>query len=337
MNVSRFATIVVMCLLTPLTFAAELVEVPIGISPVMSSAGVYIAVAKGYFEQEGIKPKLIAFDGSGAKMVPALASGDLFVAGGNINAGMYNAISNDIPIKIVADKGTVSPGHGYLALLVRKDLVDSGRYKNYADLKGMTMAVTAKGVSQEIVTEMYLKKAGLSLKDINLVPLAYKDMNIAFANKSLDATVQIEPLVTAAVEQGFAVRIEGNDLIYPNQQSAALFYSPMFMEKYPDLATGFMIAYVKALRDYNDAFDKNKGKVELIELLVKAGALKDAATGAKMTPVGLHPDGKLNIASLKNDAQWFKDKAYVESLPNMDNVVDQNYVEHAVRVLGPYQ
>ena len=315
----------------------ELLDVPVGISPVMSSAALFIAKEKGYFEQRGINVVVNPFKASGAKMVPFLASGQLFVAGGNISAGMYNAISNDIPIRLVADKGIVTPGHGYLALLVRKDHVDGGRYKGFKDLKGMTMAVTAEGVSQQIVTEMYLKKTGLSLSDIKLVFLAYQDMNIALANKSLDATVQIEPMVAAAVTKGLAVRVAGDDEIYPNQQSAAIYYSPVFMEKHPQQAKDFMVAYVQGLRDYNDAFEKNQGKDEIIAILTKYTRGKDEEIYNNVVPVGLDPNGYLNIDSLKSDAKWYLEKGYVKSMPDIDAIVDLSFVRHAVQVLGEYK
>lgn len=323
-----------MLLCLPLLQAEELLEVPIGIAPTMSSIGVFIAEEKGYFRQQGIKAVINPFKSSGAKMVPFLATGQLFVAGGNINAGMYNAVAQDIPIKIVADKGTVSPGHGYLALIVRKDHIDSGRYKGFADLKGMTMAVTAKGVSQEIVTEMYLKKAGLSLKDIKLVTLGYSDINIAMANKSIDASIQIEPFVAAAVSNKFAVRVAGDDEIYPNQQSAVIFYSPVFMQKHPKEAKGFAIAYIKGLRDYYNAFDKNKSKNEVISILTKYTRIKDAKIYQSVVPVGLSPNGSLNVPGLKNDAKWFFEHGYTKKLADIDNIVDLSYIENAIRVLG---
>ncbi|MCI0505859.1 MAG: ABC transporter substrate-binding protein [Gammaproteobacteria bacterium] len=317
--------------------AEDMLDVPVGISPVMSSAAMFIALEKGYFKEQGLNVIINPFKASGAKMAPFLASGQLFVGGGNINAGMYNAIANDIPIRIVSDKGIVSPGHGYLALIVRKDHVDSGRFKSFKDLKGMSMAVTAKGVSQQIVTEMYLKKAGLSLDDIDLKFLAYADINIALANKSIDASVQIEPLVAESVEKNIAVRISGNDEIYPDQQSAAIFYSPVFMQKYPEQAKGFMVAYVKGLRDYNNAFEKNQGRDEIINILIKHTKIKNAAIYAKVVPVGLNPDGMVNMLSLKQDAQWYHEKGYVKELPDIDNIVDLSYAKHAVKVLGPYK
>jgi NitT/TauT family transport system substrate-binding protein len=303
----------------------------------MSSAAMFIAKEKGYFRDEGINVVINPFKASGAKMVPFLATGQLFVAGGNINAGMYNAISQDIPIKIVSDKGTVSPGHGYLALLVRKDHVDSGRYKSFKDLKGMTMAVTAKGVSQEIATERYLKSVGLTLSDIKLRTLAYSDMNIALANMSIDATVQIEPFVAAAVKNGFAVRVAGDDEVYPNQQSAAIFYSPVFMEKHPKEAQGFMNAYVRGLRDYNDAFEKNINREEIIKILTKNTKIKEADIYRAVVPVGLSPDGLVNIQSLQDDANWYHQRGYLKKPVDMGNIVDLSYAKNAAKKLGPYK
>ena len=318
-------------------FAEERLHVPVGISPVMSSAAMFIAKERGYFREQGLDVDINPFKSSGAKMVPFLATGQLFVAGGNINAGTYNAIAHNIPIKIVSDKGTVSPGHGYLALIVRKDHVDSGRYRSVKDLKGMTMAVTAKGVSQEIVTEKYLQSVGLSLEDINLVTLGYSDMNVALGNNSIDATVQIEPFVASAVRNNIAVRVAGDDDIYPNQQSAVIYYSPVFMNKYPKQAQGFMYAYVRGLRDYNDAFEKNRGRDDIVNILAKYTHIKDKETYAAVVPVGLNPNGELNVQSLKDDAQWYLKKGYLKKMPDIDSIVDLSYARRAVEMLGEYK
>lgn len=316
---------------------AEPLEVPVGISPVMSSAALFIAEERGYFREEGLAVVINPFKASGAKMVPFLATGQLFVGGGNINAGMYNAIAQDIPIRIVSDKGTVSPGHGYLALIVRKDHVDSGRYKGFADLKGMTLAVTAKGVSQEIATERYLQKVGLSLDDVKLVTLAYADMNIALANGGIDATVQIEPFVASAVANDIAVRVAGDDTVYPNQQSAAIFYSPVFMEKHPKAAQGFMNAYVRGLRDYNDAFEKGVGRDAVIAILTKYTRIRDPEVYRAVVPVGLSPDGLVNVQSLKDDARWYHQRGYLKALPDIDTIVDLSYARQAAQTLGPWR
>ncbi len=63
--------------------AAERLKVPVGISPVMSSAALFIGEEKGCFRDEGLELEINPFKASGAKMVPFLATGQLFVGGGN--------------------------------------------------------------------------------------------------------------------------------------------------------------------------------------------------------------------------------------------------------------
>ena len=324
-------------MLPGLGFAKDLVDVPVGIAPTMTSSAMFIAKEKGYFKEQGINAILNPFRLSGAQMIPFLATGQIYVGGGTINAGMYNAIQSDIPIKLVAEKGSLHPNKGHLALIVRKKHVDNGRYKELKDLKGMTFATPAKGVSQQIIMERYLKSVGLSLKDIRVTHMGYPDMNIALTNGSIDATIQIEPFVAAAVEKNIAVRISGADTVYPEQQAAAIMYSPVFIEKYPEIAKRFMLAYIKGLRDYNDAFFKNKNREEIIQILIKSTKVKNRKIYDSVVAVGLDPNGRLIMPSVRKDAKWYFNKGYVKKMPDIDEIVDLRYVEHAISELGEYK
>ena len=56
-----------------------------------------------------------------------------------------------------------------------------------------------------------------------------------------------------------------------------------------------------------------------------------------MAPVGLSPDGKLTIESMKKDAKWMYEHGYVKKPVNIDEIVDTTWAENAVKKLGPYQ
>ncbi len=56
-------------------------------------------------------------------MINQLAAGQLDVGATVTAAGLLNAMSRDIPVKIVADKGINVAGKGYYRLVIRKDLV----------------------------------------------------------------------------------------------------------------------------------------------------------------------------------------------------------------------
>ena len=70
----------------------------------ISNAGIYIAIEKGYFREAGIRNELIEF-ASAAKTLPALTAGELDVSAGSPSAGLFNAIAQGGPFRIVAYKG----------------------------------------------------------------------------------------------------------------------------------------------------------------------------------------------------------------------------------------
>ncbi len=311
-------------------------KVSIGASPVLSSAGIFIAIERGYFAEEGIEADTTTFASSGAELLPSLVKGDLDVGGGNISAGLYNAFNDGHGLRIVADKGTVMADCGYLALIAATQHVPDGDVSKFEIKKGFKMGTTAPGVSQEIATERWAQHYGLTLDDIEIVHLPYSGFLPALANGGLDATVQIEPHVAKAVAEGIAVRIAGDELVYEDQQSAAIFFSEKFISERPELAQAWMKAYVRGLRDYNDAFFHDHQRAEVIELLTKWTSVKQVELYDQMVPVGLKPDGGLFVESLAADAQWLTDHGYVKAPVDMSLIVDTSFIEKANQDLGPY-
>ena len=122
------------------------IVVNVGAASTTSDAPIYIADKKGYFREEGLEAKVTNFR-SAADMVAPLGIGQLDAGAGSASAGLYNAMLQGIKIKIVADKASSAPGYGATKILVRKDLVDSGRFKTIKDFKGMKFAMNAPGVS----------------------------------------------------------------------------------------------------------------------------------------------------------------------------------------------
>ncbi len=320
--------------------AADPVVVRIGVVNASSDAGFFIADKKGYFKEEGLAVTFTPFN-SAAKMVAPLGAGQLDVGGGSPSAGLYNAIERGIEIKIVADKGSTPPGYGFQPLLVRKDLVDSGRYKTLKDLKGMKIAGSAPGSASTSTLNEILKSAGLKPSDVERVFMAFPQHVLALQNKAVDASLTTEPSATRAVQSGAAVRIMGDDAVYPNHQLAVVLYSGVFIKDNPDVAKRFMRAYLRAVRDYNDALKDGRiagpNANEVIGILTEYTKIKDPAVYRAITPNGCNPDGKVNVASLKKDLQFFKDEGQVTGQVAVEQVLDHSFVEAALKDLGPYK
>src|SRR4029077_7835989 len=106
-------------------------------------------------------------------MIGPLGRGQLDVGAGTVAAGLYNAVESDIAMRAVADKGSVRPRYGFSGLRVRKDLVDSGRFKSFKDLKGMKIAVGTFGSANSSAVNEALKRGGLKWSDANMVGMQF--------------------------------------------------------------------------------------------------------------------------------------------------------------------
>src|SRR5215467_12709786 len=315
----------------------SLTRLQVGLVGSTSDAGFFIASDKGYFKDQGIEIEITRLD-TAAKMVAPLGTGQLDVGGGAPSAGLLNAIAREVPLRVVADKGNMDPGHGYEAIVVRKALLDRGGFGSAADLKGKTVAIAAKDISPEVTLSTFLKSGGLTIKDINLVTMSHADMVTALANGSIDAGLPIEPFVAEAVAKGVATVLKRDDEIAPRQQVAVVLYGPKFVEN-RDLARRFMLAYVKGARYYNDAFDKKDGakRKEVVGILVRNTAVKDADLYVRMVMPGIDPNGRVNVDSLAGQQDYFLAKGSQKTRLELKQVVDMQYAEWAVQKLGPYK
>ena len=322
-------------------WAADPIKVEVGISGSSTDVGFFIADKKGYFRDEGLAVNLTNFD-TASKMVAPLGTGQLDVGGGAPSVGLYNAVLRGVDIKIVAEKGATPPGHGFQPLMIRSDLIASGRFKTLKDLKGLKIAVSGPGTGASATLNEAAKKGGLTFKDVDTVYLAFPQQVLALSNKAIDGALTTEPNATEEEKRGVGVRFMGDDVIYPNHQVAVVLFSGNFIKTNPDAARRFVRAYVRALRDYNDALDKN-GRLagpqsdEVVSILTQDSEIKDPAVYHAIVPPGLNPDGFVNVPTLANDLDFFKQTGDIQGDVTIDQVVDNSFVEAALKDLGPYK
>jgi NitT/TauT family transport system substrate-binding protein len=336
-NLNRLAAMLAFAVLCDPLQAQEL---HVGVVGTTSDAPFFIADAKGYFKDEGLTVAFIRFD-SAAKMVVPLGSGELDVGGGATSSALYNAAKREVNIRIVADKGRTSKGHAFEAFLVRKDLFDSGKVRAFRDLKGLRIAVNSNANSEAVLLNLALRAGGLAMKDIDPIYLGFPQQPAGFQNRALDAAIVAEPFITYIVRQGTAVKLIGVDEFAPGFQNAVTLYGADFAKRRPDAAKGFMRALVRAMRFYNDALKDARlagpNADEVIAIMLKYAALKDAATYREIVSHGVDPDGGVNIASLKESWQYFRDSGQIDGAVTVDDVLDLRFVEAAVKSLGPWR
>ena len=315
--------------------------VSVGVVGNSSDAGFLIAQARGYFRDENLDAQFIPFDGA-QKMMSPLGTGDLEVGGGAASASLYNAAARNIAIRIVADRSGTGPGSMFQTLMIRKALVNSGRYKGYADLKGLKIALLAPGGSPGSTLNEAAKKGGIAFDDIERVYMPCPPQVPAVHNGAIDGSIMIEPFASAIVAAGDGVRVASTEAFYPNDQIGMVFFSERFIKQRKAVGERFIKAYVRALRDYNDALEGGRlaanAKGEAIAAIMAKGLglPEDRIRGAYMPSI--NPDGRPNVESLRRDLAFFKERGDVaDASIAVDTLLDMSFVDKALKDIGPYR
>ena len=326
-----------------LTFAAPLCaadKVKLGLVAAVSDAPFLIAEARGYFKDANIEVETIHFD-SAAKQIAPLATGDLDIGSGAISAGLFNAASRKIDLKIVADRSRMAPGYQFMTLMIRKQLIDSGRFKSYADLKGLKIAIAAPGIGPTTILNGAAVKGGVPYGDVEKVFISYPQQVGAFHNNAVDGSIMIEPFATAIANANEGVRFATSEDFFPGAQIALVYYGEKFASGKTDVGRRFMKAYIRATRDYNDAivngkFGDDANAREIIAMLVNGLGMSEANIRESFMHA-VDPDARPNIESIKRDIAFFRSNGDLNADIALDKIVDLSFVDAAVKDLGPYQ
>jgi NitT/TauT family transport system substrate-binding protein len=144
----------------------------------------YIAKEKGFFADEGLEVELIVMEDPKVRF-PALAAGQIDVAVSTVDT-VLNYLSDQQGYRYLFAIDDSKGGDGVVA---DKDI------QSVADLKGRSVAYAEGSVSQ-FYLGVLLKKAGLSIKDVQTMNMTAGDAGAAFVAERVDAAVTWEPWLT---------------------------------------------------------------------------------------------------------------------------------------------
>ena len=221
----------------------------------IAQAPFYIAVAKGYFEQEGIK--LDSGDTRSAlDTIGPLATGQLDVSMGAATAGFFNAAHQGFDLRVIAALGIQGPVMSTQPL-VRKALWDYGTIRSAKDYRGRKVAINAPGDITEYFLTLIAEKYGMSLKDINVTVLPFAQQLAGFRNGAIDAGFLPEPLSSAAQLAGAVVLDEPDAGIGEGTITTFTFASTRFLNERHNVALAFMRAMLRGARDAKGPYLKD--------------------------------------------------------------------------------
>ncbi|HZS02521.1 MAG TPA: ABC transporter substrate-binding protein [Chloroflexota bacterium] len=318
--------------------SAPSTTVRVGLMYSASDAGLMIAAERGYLQEQSLEmePQRV---GSAAEMLPLVAGAQVEVGGTTLTPGYLNAYARGVRLRVVADKGSTAPGGAYQGIVLRRALRDSGEVRRPADLRGRKVALPSLGSTSEVSIDKFLRPDGLHATDTDLTQLAFPDMPAALASGAIDAAHVGEPLITQIDASGSGVIWQREDEFYPRHQVGLVYYSEPFVTEHSNVARRFMAAYLRAVRDYNDAFVKGDPgrRAEIVDILVKNTPVKDRALYDRMVMPALHPDGEVNLDSLREDYDYWLANGYQEERVTVADLVDASFTRAVVEQLGPYR
>jgi NitT/TauT family transport system substrate-binding protein len=307
----------------------------VGYIPINGRAPFYVAVEKGYFEEQGLEIDFQSF-GSASYMMPLLATGDLDVGSGQAGAELFNAVYQNLDVKITAGLSQHRKGHATLPLMVRRDLLDSGTISQPADLKGAKVALNVERGIAEVFLAEALSSAGLTLQDVEVVTLRFPDMNVAFSNSAIDAAIQIEPLATQAENDGLAVKFLNSDEIFENPQVSVIYFGKRLLEPANrEVGVRFFDAYLKAVRELNTEAGYTDEVLDIINKYteVEPESIKNSIKAY------MGPNGELNLEFLEYVMNYYINQGYTEltSPVPLEQMIDTSFLDAALDRIGKFE
>lgn len=223
-----------------------------------------------------IQQKIFA---KGIDIIPAIIAGEIDVAASAVD-GSIAARASNVPVYIVAGFAK-----GGARIVGRADM----KWKSVADLKGKKVGVP-RGGAQELVLFAELDKHKLSFsekpgKDVQIVYMAYADLNQALLAKNVDAISQSEPQSSQAIRQGFGVEIvKPYDTPLGEPVRTLVMTEDMYNNK-KDVAQRFMKCFVEATKYFIDNPKESEKYVrgEMFKNQLSAEEYNDAFENARYT------------------------------------------------------
>jgi NitT/TauT family transport system substrate-binding protein len=303
-----------------------------------SASPLYVGLERGYFDEANVEVDIQ--DLSGASNITALlATGEVDVGGTAPSPAIYNALGRGLPIRVILDQNHYPPNGKSHVLLVRQDLYDAGQLRSMEQLRGRRVALQTVQGALGIDLDRSLRRAGMTIDDVDTVQLPLPEHPAALANGSIEAAVSFEPIASRSTERGIATVIRYLADDYPNHQVAFVMISTKLLER-PDLARAFAVAWVRGIRDFEHARTRGENLDAVAAAVAKYNRLEPELVASLLREgrmTGADPNGQVNLESMSYDLAWYRERGYVERDVNPADFVDHQFADHAVRLLGPFQ
>ena len=296
---------------------AEDTQVGIGISGWTGFAPLTLAKEAGLFKKHGLDVTL--------KKIPqkdrhlAIASGDVQCAATTVETWIvWNANGVATTQIFQLDKS-----YGADGMVVKPNI------QKIADLKGKTVAASAPGTAPYFTLAWFLKKNGLSVKDVkvvNLEPQAAANAMIA-GTGGLDAAMTYEPYLSAVRAKPEAGKIIATTLDYPMVMDT-FGCTPKFLADNPKAAKALADSYFEAVEMIKK---EPKKSFEIMGADVKQSAEQFEASQKFLRWQDREANQKFfageHAAFSKEAAELLLEAGIIKQIPDLSKLADTRFLK----------
>lgn len=307
--------VVVLVLFASAAAAQQLPKVTIGSSGWTGFAPLSLAEKAGIYKKNGVDATI--------KFIPqkdrhlAIASGDVQCAATTVETFIvWNA--NGVPIMQVVQ---LDKSYGADGMAVRKEI------NKISDLKGKTVAASAPGTAPYFTLAWFLKKNGLSVKDVRIVNLEPAAAAQAFVTGQNDAAMTYEPYLSTVREKPEAGKIIATTLDYPMIMDT-FGCTPKFIKENPKAVQAMVDSYFEAL----EMIKKEPAKShEIMGSVVKQTGEQFAKSASYLR----WQDREANKRFFAGEIQSFSKEAaelllelgIIKSVPDTNSIINTSFIK----------
>jgi NitT/TauT family transport system substrate-binding protein len=324
-------TFLLAALLAALSLAApaEADSVKVGISKLLGYPGVPIAVAKGYFKEQGIDVEMVYFD-SAQPIAVGVASGAVDFGVSGLSASFYTLASHG-ELRLIASSGGEAAGFHNLVYLASNKAYASGLVspRNFA---GRSVAITQLGTSLHYALGRAAEKFGYPLSAVTVRPLqSNTNVIAALTGGTVDGAVMPGSPALPALDKGDAKLVGWVSDVAPDfTTGSACFTGTKTANDRGDLVKRFLVAYREGMRDFHDAFvgpdgkpTYGKGAPDVMAIMAKFTGVSPQAL-ARAIPY-VDGQGRISTADIARQIAWYRAQGLLRGDVKAEDLIDSRY------------
>ncbi len=286
----------------------------LGLGPIV------LAQARGYFADQRLVVEIEELRSGEGRLVAILA-GEIDALASVVTISDFASAAKGVPVRTVADRGTLQPGPcAYIGFVLRAGL-DSAT----AGPQIRRASATREGPGLFLLDRLLIATGG-SWDSVERVPLPSAARPEAIAQGTLDLIEAESPHLRQAAARGQMWR--DGAAIVPNAQWAHIRFGERLLTRDREVGVRFIVAYRRGVAAFAEG--KTPGNIAALSAALR---MDTAEVHSACWPV-IRPDGRLNLPRLLEYQAWAVSRGLLTEAAGIEQIIDTSFVVAADSLLA---